>query len=76
MPILLDRNPLHIDPRRRRMPVAKCILRLDDTPRGFTHPPGKRVACLVQVDIPEAGPPSVHFDPLGKGMPGQLCTAM
>jgi hypothetical protein len=49
VPILLDRNPLHIDPRRRRVPVPKCILRLGDAPRGFAHPPGERVMRLVQL---------------------------
>ena len=43
MPILLDRDPLHIDPRRRRVLVPKCILRLDDAPRGLAHPPGERM---------------------------------
>ena len=40
MPVLLDGNSLHIDPRRRGVPVAKRVLRLDDTPRGLTHPSG------------------------------------
>ena len=44
--ILLDRDPLHIDPRRRRVPV-----RLDDAPCRLAHPAGKRVSCLVQVNV-------------------------
>ena len=47
MPILLDRNPLHIDSGRRRVPMTKRILRLDDAPRGLAHPPGKGVSRLV-----------------------------
>ena len=49
VPILLDRDPLHIDPCRRQVPVSKRVLRLDDAPRGLAHPLGKRVARLVQM---------------------------
>ena len=76
MPILLDRDPLHIDPCRRHVLVTKRILRLDDAPRRLAHPAGERVTCLVQVNIPDPCPPRVHFDPLSKGVPGQLATAM
>ena len=69
MPVFLDRDPLHVDPGRRRVPVAKRILRLDDVPRGLAHPASKRMARLVQVGISDAGPPGVHPDPLGKGVP-------
>jgi hypothetical protein len=34
------------------------------------------VSCLVQMDVPDTGPPRVHLDPLGKGVPGQLVAAM
>jgi len=76
MPVLLDRDSLHIDPCRRHVPVTQRVLRLDDASRGLTQSASERVSCLVQVDIPEAGPPGVHLDPFGKGMPGQLLTAM
>ena len=76
MPILLDPNPLHVGPGCRRVPMTQRILRLDDASRGFTHPPGKGVSCLVQMDIPDAGPPSVYLDPFGKGVPGQLITGV
>ena len=76
MPVLLDRNSLYVDPRRRRMLVAQHILRLDDAPRGLAHPSCKRVSRLVQVDIPDAGPSRVHLDSLGKGVPRQLATAV
>ncbi len=45
VPILLDRDPLHVDPGRRR-----ALVRLDDAPCGLAHPagpPGGRVTRLV-----------------------------
>ena len=48
MPVPLDRDPLHVDPGRRRVLVTKRILSLDDAPCRLTHPSGERVACLVE----------------------------
>ena len=76
MPVLLDRHSLHVDPRRRGVLVTKGILRLDDAPARFACPSGERVTCLVQVKIPNVSLPRVHLDPPGKGVPGQLITAM
>lgn len=59
MLILLDRNPLHVDPRCRRVIVTQRILRLNDTPRGLAHPPGERVACQARASIPDTGQPPV-----------------
>jgi hypothetical protein len=43
----LDRDPLHIDPGRRRVLVTECVLRLDDAPRGLAHPPSEGVTRLA-----------------------------
>ena len=76
MLVLLDHGPLHIDPGRRRMLVTQCILCLKNASCRLTDPPGKGVARLMQVDIPDAGPPRVYLEPFGKSVPSQFCTTM
>lgn len=42
VPVLLDRNPLYVEPRRRRVLVAKRILRLNDASCRLAHPVSER----------------------------------
>jgi hypothetical protein len=76
MLVLRNSGALLIDPRRRRVPVTKRILRLDDAPHGLAHPAGKGVPLLMEVDISNACPLGVHFDSFGKGVSGQLIATM
>jgi len=51
MLVPLDRYPLHVNPRRRGVLVPKRILCLDDATCRLAHPPGERVARLVEVNV-------------------------
>lgn len=51
MLVVLDGNPLHIHPGRRRVPATKRILNLDDASGGLAHPAGEHVARLVKGNV-------------------------